>query len=526
MKMLKAKSLLLAALLSGAIAFGQGVGDGVKLLKYEKYESAAKVFSANATDNMANYYLGLAQLGQGNVEAAKATFQKFPEDKANQVGLARVYLTEGKSAEAMTLLNTVVGKIKKKETDIYKLAADAITYTDGGDITKAIEWYNLALKASRSTDVLIGLGDAYRKTPGGGGNAMNNYEEATSMDPNNSLAFSRIGSLWYAAKNFNAALEAYGKAQAADPNNPIPYSDLADAYYRVNKYDKAKENIEKYLQLSDNSIDDQIRYANILFLSQDYPAAISKMQELLNKGVDKPYMYRLLAYSKYETGDATGAMTDIQQFFAKQPSTKVLPSDYMYYARILDKNNQADLAKVQYLKALDADTSADKSEVIREIADQFRKNKDFKSAAEWYGMILSKHNASAKALDLYYKGFSEYYSQQYDAAIGTFKQFTEKYNVEPSNIATGQYWLALAQAAKDPDAKTGTAVDAFTKYIEVTKDDASKKDGLMKAYQYLAVFNYNKKDKATALAYCDKILALDATNATAKQIKDLLAKSK
>jgi hypothetical protein len=43
-------------------------------------------------------------------------------------------------------------------------------------------------------------------------------------------------------------------------------------------------------------------------------------------------------------------------------------------------------------------------------------------------------------------------------------------------------------------------------------------------YRYIALVNYNKGNKAVTQSYIDKIVAIDANDALAKQLKDLLAK--
>ena len=104
-----------------------------------------------------------------------------------------------------------------------------------------------------------------RPTPRG-----NNYEKAVELDTKNSLGYSRIGSLWYEAHNYNDALSNYTKAKDNDANNPLPYRDLANAYYWIGKYDLAKQNIERYIELSDQSLDDKKKYADMVHKSKDH----------------------------------------------------------------------------------------------------------------------------------------------------------------------------------------------------------------------------------------------------------------
>ena len=120
----------------------QTVEEGIKLYNYERYTSAKQALQALATSNpVANYYLGLAEIGLENYAEAKTIFQKYPEDPANNAGLARVLFHENKSAEAMSMLTKVASKAKKKDWAPFKYAADAITYSEGGDPNVAIDWY-------------------------------------------------------------------------------------------------------------------------------------------------------------------------------------------------------------------------------------------------------------------------------------------------------------------------------------------------------------------------------------------------
>ncbi len=159
--------------------------------------------------------------------------------------MARVLFAEGKKDEASKLLMAIVDKAKKKDWEKYKVAADAITYTNGGNIQDAITWYQKSVEINpEDANTLIGLGDAYLKNRDGG-NAMSSYEKAVLKGTNNSLAYAKIGSLWYAAHKYDDALKNFGQAKDTDPSNPLPYKELANAYYRAGKYDNALTNSEK-----------------------------------------------------------------------------------------------------------------------------------------------------------------------------------------------------------------------------------------------------------------------------------------
>lgn len=498
----------------------QSLEDGIKMYQYERYQSAEKILTPLATDARANYYLGLSQLQAGNTAAAKATFAKFGDDAANMAGMARVSFVENNVAAGMQLAKAVADKAKRKDWEPLKYAADAITYTEGGDINQAIAWYKEALAVEDNPGTHIALGDAYRKTGGsGGGQAMTNYETVTGKDPKNSLAFSRIGALWYAARNYDLALENYNKAKEADPANPLPYRDLADAYTWTGKYDLAKQNIELYLERSDKTVEDQIKYADILYLSKNYPAAITKMNELIGGGTNKPRFYGILAYSQMETGDTANALINVRKYFALQEPKKIKWLDYVNHGKILLMNSMEDSAESYFARGVALDTAKDKSEVYRQIADAYKDNikseKGYARAGEWYGRAVAE-NPDAPALDYYYWGFWSYYGKKFDTAATAFERMEAKYADQPS----ATYWRGRVAAAGDEDAKTGAAVPHYTKWLGIEQAGYEKKNAdLMQAYQYLAYYYYNKKDVPNTNIYLDKITAIEPNNEFVKQIR-------
>ncbi len=511
----------------------QSVQEGEKMIHYGRFESAKKILSPLADkDPQANYYLGIAELELENKQEAKNTFSRYADDFYNQAGMARVLLEEGKKEEANKLLQTITDKARKKDWERYKVAADALTYTEGGNISEAITWYQKALAINDNAATHIGLGDAFLKTQGGGGDAMSNYEKAVESGTNNSLAYSKIGSLWYAARKYDDALKNYGFAKDADPANPLPYRDLAYAYYRAGKYDNALTNIKEYLNLSDKSTDDQIIYADLLFLSKKYPEAKEKMQELITKGIEKPYMYRIIAYSAYETKDYPTALKNMHVFYTKQKDqSKIINEDYVYSGKIMSAlaGQDSSMAKAYndsadyyFNKAVASDTAKDKSELYRQIGEGFKDNREYAKAGYWYGKIIAD-NPDAIALDYFYWGYWNFYGRNYNEAAKAFKTMRAKYPNEGSALL----WEAKVAAAIDNEAKTGGAASLYKEWLSFQFDGYEKKEAdLMGAYQYLAFYYYNTENQSEAMVYVNKILEKEPNNEFANQVKDYYQKLK
>ena len=224
------KLIILVALLAALGTQAQNLQDGIKMYNFKKYQSAVKILEPlAATDPKANYFLGLCYLENNELDKASATFQKFPEDMANFSGNARVAFKKKEVAKGMQIANELAAKAKKKEYEQLRLAADAIIYTDGGDLFQAVKWDSAAFKkGAKDEQLFISLGDALNKIPGGGGAAMDNYENVRDNFPNKSLAFSRIGDTWLGTR-YDLAMQNFTKAKEADSTNPLPYKSLADA---------------------------------------------------------------------------------------------------------------------------------------------------------------------------------------------------------------------------------------------------------------------------------------------------------
>ncbi len=520
MKM-KQPIVIMAAMAMAANVQAQSLQEGVKMYNYERYESAKKALAPLMDkDPIANYYYGLSVLDLGNADAAKSVFAKYPDNYANASGLARVSFMQGRTAEGMQLAQGLANKAKKKEWEQLKYAADAITYTKGGDVQQAITWYKNALAINDNADLHLGISDAYLQQPTGGGDAMSNLEKITDKDPNNSLAFSRIGKLWYYGRNYKLALENWEKAQKADPTNPIPYRDLADAYAVTGKYELAKQNLEKYLEFSDKSTDDMVKYMEILYLSKNYKEAAQKAQEFIGKGMDRPAFYGILGYSQYELKDSANkyGLDNVRRYLTTNDPKKVTPNDYRGFAKLLLKNNMGDSANAYFNKAVSADTATNKADAYRENAEALREAKEWTLSAQWYKKLTTDFADKAKALDYFYWGVCAYYGHDYPQAATAFEQMETKFPDQPS----ATYWRGRTAAAIDNEAKDGTAVPFYTKWLAFPNYERKNGD-LMQAYQYIALYYYNKSDKENAKKYLDEIEKIEPGNSFLKQIRDAMS---
>ncbi len=526
----------LATVAASAIVYdvnAQSLEEGKKLLVYERYGSAEamlKPLAANSPE--ANYEYGLSLLGLEKVAEAKEVFAKHAGDYMNVAGMARVLYAEGKNAEAFKLLEGIVDGAKKKDWMKYKIAADAITYSKNAtQIDEAVAWYKTAVERSKNnSDALMGLADGLlRKNSGASnGEAVAILDGLVSNSKLASLAHSRQGDLWMRARNYPKALESYNAAKAADPNNPLPYGDLADAYYESGTYNLAKTNIEAYLKNSDKSVRDQMRYGNILFLTKDYVGAQKIYNELIIAGEAKkvPTLYRGLAFSQYQNKEYAAALSTFDIYRGTVKDAKSLSyDDYLYYALVnsaMAKEDAANAAKYNkiaeenFVKAIELNKDEDKTKLYHTIIDGYKDAKDWAKVSEWYSKLVAA-DPLASPKDYFNAGYYAYFAKDFKTAKEKLEIFNQKFPEEH----LGLYWLARTQAAQDSDAKTGLAEKPFKDWLafEMKEGEEKAKEELVFAYQYLALYAYNKNNGREAVDWSNKLLQIDANNSTGSQIK-------
>jgi tetratricopeptide (TPR) repeat protein len=492
--------------------------DGIKMFLYKKYLTAERILTPLAADPQANYYLGLSYIEQGKLDQANNAFMKFPEDPANISGTARVAFKQNNAAKGMQIAKDLAAKSKKKEWIQEKFAADAVTYT-GNDYQQAVAWYKDVLTKTDNPEIRISLGDAYKRVPGGGGEAMNSYESVTDKDNKNSLAYTRIGDLWYEAHNYQSALDNYDKAKNADPANPLPYKALARAYSFSGKYKLALENWRKYYELSDKTFEDKDDFLEGMYLAKDYCDAAKFAEEMMSdpqlSGENKIKVTGVLGFSLAECGDSVKALQYLREYFRIVNPSKIKPGAYIEYGKLFLKLGMYDSAGHYYTKGIEGDTSRNRTDIYRTIAEALKSKKEYCKSAEWYDNLI-KANPETQPLDYFWRGYMYYYCHELGKSLKAFEEFEAKYPDQPSAM----YWHGRAAAAIDSEATTGAAVPFFTKWLDKVGPNYDKKNDMKIAYEYIVLYYYNAGDKENMKLYMDKLRTVAPDDPMLKQIEE------
>lgn len=548
------KSLFVAMLCVANGAMAQSVEDGLKDLYYGKYQTAKqnleKAITAKPTEDRAYYYLGIAELGLENKDAAAAAFTKgltaVPNSPLLTAGMGRIDLLNGKTAEAKQKFDAASTATEGRNGDVARAIADANTEVKGGDrgfaLTTMEKLLNNEGRKKRqqyeATPVdYIELGDAYRYLGGeNGGKAISAYERALELDANNAEAVMKQGLVNYNARLLQQAVTDWTKATNMDANYAPAYFELYQFYITQRKEQfslpNASKYLQKYVEVGDPSDKTKNEYylAAIAFYQKDYDAAITKAKALLASANDsyKAKLTLLAADAHLQKGDSLAAKAMMDERVKAVGEDKLDALDFKLLSAIYSKLKDADSATNasyetlagNYLeKYAEADTAKD-AEKYRSVAEAFKEMRNYAKTAEWYGKTLEFKDNPRAIEDHFFKGVYEYYAAQYAMADSTWSAFSAKY----PDQANGYYWRGMSNFALDQQAKEGKAKEPFEKYLTMVKpeDEAKSKRFLTNVYTYMMLYYYNLDDKTNMQPFMDKLTAIDPANETVRQVKEYL----
>ncbi|MGX5820529.1 tetratricopeptide repeat protein [Chitinophaga lutea] len=545
-------SLFVAMLCIANGAMAQSVEDGLKDLYYGKYQTAKqnleKAIAAKPTDARGYYYLGLAELGLENKDAAAAAFTKglaaVPNSPLLTAGLGRIDLLNGKTAEAKQKFDAASTASEGRDGDVARAIADANTEVKGGDRGFALSTMQTLLNnegrkkkqiyTATAADY-IELGDAFRYLGGeNGGKAIEAYDKALELEASNAEAITKQGMVNYNARLKEQAVSDFTKATNTDPKYGPAFFELYQFYItpRKDQYspERASQYLQQYLDVSDPSdkVKSQYNMAALSFLQKKYDEAISKATAVLPQAneVYKGKLTLLAADAHLQKGDSLSAKKLMDEHVKAVGEEKLVPNDYKLLSAIYGKLKDADSATQagyqqlagNYLeKFAETDTTKD-AEAFRNVAESFKDMRNYAKAAKWYGRALEVKDNPAAMTDHYYKAFYEYYAQDYAASDASWAAFVAKYDNQPA----AYYWKGMANFALDQQAKEGKAKPDFEKFVSMLKpeDEAKYKRFLQNAYTYMMLYYYNLEDNTNMQPWMEKLAAIDPANDTIRQIKE------
>lgn len=527
MKMnVKIKSLLVAAgLLFTGVVNGQTVQQGLAQLDGDQPTKAkatmtAVVAASPTAENL--YYLGYAQLRTGDLEAAKATFEKGlaaePKQPLNSVGLATLMLANKNAAGAKAAFDKILLDTKMKNADVMYRIAEAYTlFEDANDPAEAIRIIDLITEKTKkplTVDMNIVKGDAFL-IKNDGGPAATAYEQSILINKT-AKAYVRLGVVYLRGKNYQETVNYYQKAYETDSSFAPYYKRMGEYYIIFGKYKNAARLFRTYVDRAEATPTVLLSTAKLLFLAKDYEGSMEFTKRAEAGGARDNDVFRMKGYSGVELGNPQLGLESLQQMV--KSGVKPYYLDNVYFGRAYQALKQDSLAIGYYEKAAPLDTLNNHFATIYTIlygqkkyaaaVEAAMKSMDWKAnkkqaitSTDWYNPAMAQYFVTAytpreDTLGRYNNGLKA--DSMYAKAIAINDKFApfHLYRARTNSYIdyTGTKWLAVSH---------------YEKFLGVVDMVKANKDQLYESYKYLAGYHLTiTKDMVKAQEYVDKALAI------------------
>jgi tetratricopeptide (TPR) repeat protein len=520
---MKKSAIFLFSTLLTVSAFAQSVQEGIYHLYAERDASAKAVFDKMLASNPNNleavYWLGQTLLQQDDVASARALYEKTLASNGNAplilVGMGHVELLEGKTAEARQRFESAISLSRGKKGDdpnVLNAIGRANVDAKGGDINYAIEKLTAASAAApNNTDILLNLGNAYRKKLEGG-QAIQAYTKATQINPKFALGFYRMARLYETQRNWDIYQDNLNKAIQADPKFAPAYLQLY--YYNLlyaKDNTKAQGFADQYIANADPSVNNDYLKAQTFFVQKNYDEAINIGKNIVAQAGEKtnPRVYRMLSYASLEKGDTAGARTYVDQFFAKAKEDELVGNDYTLKADIYAKEDPSQIVPLYVAAAKMDSVYANQVKFIQEGIAKFEAagKKEFVGELK---LALYQLDPTPNPASLVSIGIDFYRGGQYQRADSLFQIYAK---AQPDSIY-GHLWSARALGRIDTTMEQGLAMPHYEQLLRIAETDKVRfKTYGSEAAINLAGYNVNVlKDKEKGIAYLQKALEFDPEN--------------
>ncbi|MCG9794214.1 tetratricopeptide repeat protein [Flavobacterium algicola] len=554
-KMKNFKVLSMAFMASVSIMQAQDIDQVKKEIDAEQYDKAKKnlkaIVGADSNKGEAYFLLGNVYLYQNIADSAKISYDKGLTAKndahLNNIGLGQLSLDKGDVAGANAKFELAKKEMKRKDFMEYVYIARANMNSVNPNYKNAISVLNLAKeKNDQEPLVLLAFGDAYYGDKNQN-EAYRAYRNAYQGDSSLIRAKMQLGVLLKGAKAYTEAVAAYDDVIATSPSYGPVYRELAETYYlwgnnQPSKYDEhikqALTYYEKYMSMTDYSLDSRMRHADFLILAKDYKALEIEANKMKQLDKVNPRILRYLGYSAYENGNTDGAIESLNSFI-NDSSNKIIAQDYMYLGlakvkKATKADDSLDLpvfneAVALIKKAVDMEPTL--SAEIGDLGKKLYEQKMFKEASEIFEIATSNKDSKNYLLDNFYLGNSIYFDNtKADAVKDTIA--LQKADIAFGNVITASpatqdvyVYRARTQSLLGNDE---LMIKYYQQYIDIVTQKGAEelakpavKGKLIESYNTMAA-GYANTDKVKALEFFNKTLALDPGNAYATQsIKSL-----
>jgi tetratricopeptide (TPR) repeat protein len=360
-----------------------------------------------------------SEMAERAIEQYREVYKLDPTDSESALWLARLYRLRNEHDKAEDVLRSLLKEDPENEAAVEQLTQLLL---DEGKSSDAVSLLEGITSRTPSPALLDLLGDAYTQTHELE-KAEGAYRKAVELDPSELSHERGLGQTLLAEEKYSEALAVYQKLADLMPDDSDVYLRLAQIYRELHQLDHAEENLLKARQYAPGSVEvmyneamlyeaqgryeDAIRVLSdavsglksqstvlpsrrrslaILYQqlgqlyrdSQNFQAAVFTYEELGRLGDEEDRRSRMLIMDTYRAAkDLPKALQAGKEALAKYPSDAGLRASN---ALLLGENGQTDEA-VKVLRSQLTKTEADR-DIYLNIAQVYERGRRYKEAEE------------------------------------------------------------------------------------------------------------------------------------------------
>ncbi|MBF0379579.1 MAG: tetratricopeptide repeat protein [Magnetococcales bacterium] len=262
---------------------------------------------------------------------------------------------EPENRQITDLLNKISNVKKAKSTsqdtdsNEKKILQKAINLHIAGDYKSAIQCYQKALELNpENTIALSNIGTAFQHT-GQIDKAVTSYEKALSIKPDFVEVYSNLGTVLQEQGKFTQAAASYQKAIAIKPDFADAYSNLGNTMREIGNLEEAEQYCQKALLLKPNFADAHSNLGNIFFAQDRLEEAVSSYKKAISIKPDFVDAHSNLANILTKQGKLDEAILSYQHAIALNPD---FADAYSNLSHVMWKIGNLDEAEKNCQKAI------------------------------------------------------------------------------------------------------------------------------------------------------------------------------
>ena len=339
--------------------------------------------------------LGRLYKAQKKMDLAIKNYKKYLEKKSDNditLEVARYNYDNKDYGEAVKYFDKLTGEVASSAA-VVKLYADAALQSK--DEAKALSLYKkLVAFEPSNTNALKKIYELSAKS-GTPDDVLYYLKKYVALKASDADAQKQLGDLLYDRKDTGGALAAYRAAYQANPKTGGYFKKFATLLYPSGKDDEIIAVLTSAISSGEADTEMYIRLGDTYLKQKNYPKAISALEKASQLDPKNTDVMTNLAKAQVASGNTSAAILTYEQVIAMNSSAE---TEYRNLGNLYWQEKKTDQALSNYFKYLEKKQD---NEIALRVGYELNKQKKYKDAAKYFGMVTGKGSNDADYLMQY-----------------------------------------------------------------------------------------------------------------------------